>query len=296
MAPAAASLLHPGRYASAVLAGSGRLPALAVPFDYGSPAELASVGVSVVDRRRRWPGGTCASGSRCRSGCCARRTPARPTTTRPTPSPGRSSSSPRCASPDGPATRAGRTAGGLAVSPGGTSRRRPARSAIPSPGAPGSGVSAPPCGLSTPSNSSPSMRWWSWKYSTCRRLGTATADVRVQARRAVRGDLQVVRGGQGGAAQELGDPAASRHVELQAVHRPGLDEPRGVGQRPAVLPRGDVRARPAAGPRPARPGPGRTRAPRTRSPRSRPSAARPGPPARWRSRRWRPRTARCPGR
>ena len=48
MAPAAASLLHPGRYASAVLAGSGRLPALTVPFDYGSPSELISVGLSVV--------------------------------------------------------------------------------------------------------------------------------------------------------------------------------------------------------------------------------------------------------
>jgi hypothetical protein len=48
MAPAAASLLHPGRYASAVLAGSGRLPALTVPFDYGSAAELASVGLSVL--------------------------------------------------------------------------------------------------------------------------------------------------------------------------------------------------------------------------------------------------------
>ncbi len=44
MAPAAASLLLPGRYASAVLAGSGRLPALTVPFDYGSPAELAGSG------------------------------------------------------------------------------------------------------------------------------------------------------------------------------------------------------------------------------------------------------------
>jgi multicomponent Na+:H+ antiporter subunit D len=48
MAPAASSLLHPGRYASAVLAGSGRLPALRVPFDYGSPAELASVALSVA--------------------------------------------------------------------------------------------------------------------------------------------------------------------------------------------------------------------------------------------------------
>jgi multicomponent Na+:H+ antiporter subunit D len=43
MAPAAASLLHPARYASAVLAGTGRLPALSVPFNYGSPAELISV-------------------------------------------------------------------------------------------------------------------------------------------------------------------------------------------------------------------------------------------------------------
>ena len=48
VAPAASSLLHPGRYAGAVLAGSGRLPALRVPFDYGSPAELASVGLTVV--------------------------------------------------------------------------------------------------------------------------------------------------------------------------------------------------------------------------------------------------------
>jgi multicomponent Na+:H+ antiporter subunit D len=48
MAPAAAGLLHPGQYAAAVLAGTGRLPALVVPFDYGSPAELASVGISVV--------------------------------------------------------------------------------------------------------------------------------------------------------------------------------------------------------------------------------------------------------
>jgi multicomponent Na+:H+ antiporter subunit D len=43
MAPAAASLLDPARYASAVLAGSGRLPALRVPFSYGALAELISV-------------------------------------------------------------------------------------------------------------------------------------------------------------------------------------------------------------------------------------------------------------
>jgi multicomponent Na+:H+ antiporter subunit D len=48
MAPAAASLLHPVRYASGVLSGTARLPGLSIPFDYGSPAELVSVAVSVV--------------------------------------------------------------------------------------------------------------------------------------------------------------------------------------------------------------------------------------------------------
>ncbi len=48
MAPAAASLLHPGDYARAVLAGFGRLPALHVPFSYGSPVELITVAVSTV--------------------------------------------------------------------------------------------------------------------------------------------------------------------------------------------------------------------------------------------------------
>jgi multicomponent Na+:H+ antiporter subunit D len=43
MAPAVASLLDPGRYASGVLAGSGRLPVLHIPFDYVSPAELGAV-------------------------------------------------------------------------------------------------------------------------------------------------------------------------------------------------------------------------------------------------------------
>lgn len=35
MAPAAASLLHPARYASGVLSGTARLPGLSIPFDYG---------------------------------------------------------------------------------------------------------------------------------------------------------------------------------------------------------------------------------------------------------------------
>jgi multicomponent Na+:H+ antiporter subunit D len=43
MAPAAASLLNPARYASGVLTGLARLPALHLPFDYVPPGELVSV-------------------------------------------------------------------------------------------------------------------------------------------------------------------------------------------------------------------------------------------------------------
>jgi multicomponent Na+:H+ antiporter subunit D len=43
MAPAAASLLHPARYAAGVLSGVARLPVPHVPFDYLSPGEFASV-------------------------------------------------------------------------------------------------------------------------------------------------------------------------------------------------------------------------------------------------------------
>ena len=42
IAPAAAGLLNPARYAGAVLSGGGRLPPLSIPFDYASPGELAS--------------------------------------------------------------------------------------------------------------------------------------------------------------------------------------------------------------------------------------------------------------
>src|SRR5215469_1121833 len=48
MAPAAASLLHPARYAAGVLSGVARLPVLQVPFDYVSPGELASVAAGAV--------------------------------------------------------------------------------------------------------------------------------------------------------------------------------------------------------------------------------------------------------
>jgi len=43
MAPAVASLRYPAHYASGVLTGLARLPALHLPFDYFSPGELASV-------------------------------------------------------------------------------------------------------------------------------------------------------------------------------------------------------------------------------------------------------------
>ena len=80
-------LLHPGRYAAAVLAGAGWCRT-AVPFDYGSPAELASVAaISVVIGR---PGlGIPAHPGAAPVRLLRARTPARPTTTRPTLSPGR---------------------------------------------------------------------------------------------------------------------------------------------------------------------------------------------------------------
>lgn len=55
MAPAAASLLNPARYASGVLTGLARLPALHLPFDYVSPGELVSVaGCAVAGAVLAW--------------------------------------------------------------------------------------------------------------------------------------------------------------------------------------------------------------------------------------------------
>jgi multicomponent Na+:H+ antiporter subunit D len=48
MAPAAASLLHPARYAAGVLSGVAHLPVPHLLFDYVSPGELASVGAGAV--------------------------------------------------------------------------------------------------------------------------------------------------------------------------------------------------------------------------------------------------------
>src|SRR5215469_2858062 len=73
MAPAAASLLHPARYAAGVLSGVARLPVLQVPW-----------------RPPWWAGDTCGPGSPRRCGCCGASTTARSTTMRPTRSPGSS--------------------------------------------------------------------------------------------------------------------------------------------------------------------------------------------------------------
>jgi multicomponent Na+:H+ antiporter subunit D len=48
MAPAAASLLHPARYAAGVLSGTARLPVPRVPFGYVSAGELASVAAGAL--------------------------------------------------------------------------------------------------------------------------------------------------------------------------------------------------------------------------------------------------------
>ena len=48
MAPAAASLLHPARYAAGVLSGTARLPVPPVPFGYVSAGELASVAAGAL--------------------------------------------------------------------------------------------------------------------------------------------------------------------------------------------------------------------------------------------------------
>ena len=61
-------------------------------------------------------------------------------------------------------------------------------------------------------------------------VGHRDAHPRVQVGGAVPGDLEVVRGRQRRPAQELGDATAAGHVQLQAIHRVGGDEPRRVGQ------------------------------------------------------------------
>jgi multicomponent Na+:H+ antiporter subunit D len=55
MAPAVAGLRYPAQYASGVLTGLARLPALHLPFDYFSPGELASVaGCAVAGAALGW--------------------------------------------------------------------------------------------------------------------------------------------------------------------------------------------------------------------------------------------------
>lgn len=44
----AAGLLHPARYASAVLSCAGQLPGAGIPFDYASPGESASAAAGLA--------------------------------------------------------------------------------------------------------------------------------------------------------------------------------------------------------------------------------------------------------
>jgi hypothetical protein len=71
-------------------------------------------------------------------------------------------------------------------------------------------------------------------------VGHRDSDTRVQVGCAVPGNLEVVGSGQGRSAEEFGDAAAAGHVQLEAIHGAGVDEPRRVGQRPAVLSRGHI--------------------------------------------------------
>jgi hypothetical protein len=87
MAPAAASLLSPGRYAAGVLSGAARLPVLHVPFDCLSAGELATAAASALVAAVA-AGGICGSASPRRCRYCGGRTPARSTTARSTRPPG----------------------------------------------------------------------------------------------------------------------------------------------------------------------------------------------------------------
>jgi hypothetical protein len=55
------------------------------------------------------------------------------------------------------------------------------------------------------------------------------------------GDLKAMRRGQLRSCHEPRNASAAGDVDLQAVHGSGINLSRGIGQRPAVLPRRDVR-------------------------------------------------------
>ena len=84
------------------------------------------------------------------------------------------------------------------------------------------------------------MRTWSWNHSRWRKFGVAAATGACRCGRAVPGDSQVVRGGDGRDAQPSVIPAAAGRVGLQAVDRAGRAHPPEVGEVVAVLAGGDV--------------------------------------------------------
>ena len=72
-------------------------------------------------------------------------------------------------------------------------------------------------GTSAPSKSNVSMRTWSWNHSRWRRLGTAARAATCWCGAQWPDTSRPHRRGSRGDAEQLGDPAASGHVDLQAV-------------------------------------------------------------------------------
>lgn len=67
------------------------------------------------------------------------------------------------------------------------------------------------------------------------KIRRGSAHVDMQMRGAMRRDLQMMRGGDGGHPAPFGDSAASGDVGLQAIHRTGSAHPLEVGEVVSVL-------------------------------------------------------------
>ena len=161
----------------------------------------------------------------------------------------------RCAAPPPrsrwpAAGRGRRRAGSLGTSDGATARRAvsptwyrritSSRKVRPLPGAAGSGCRAPPVGSRVPSKNIVLDADVVVEPLQVPQVGDGGRGVDVQVRGAVPGDLQVVRGGDGGDPEPLGDAAAAGGVGLQAVDGARGAHALEVGEVAAVLAGGDV--------------------------------------------------------
>lgn len=102
------------------------------------------------------------------------------------------------------------------------------------------GVRVPPSAACTPSNNSDSTRTWSANHSMWRRRGRGRGHGQVQRRRAVSRHLEVVRRGNGGNLQPVGDSPTPGDVDLQAVDGLGLAHPLEREEVIAVLARSHI--------------------------------------------------------